>query len=51
MGSLDDRMLGADDYLEAQLLTNPVAQEDEEGDDTGRILYRQSLCLSTYVCM
>lgn len=41
MGSLEDIPEG--DYVEAQLLTDPVSQtEDEESGDFGRILYRGS---------
>lgn len=40
MGSIDDCMLEAGDYIEAQLLANPVAQEDKESDDRARVIYR-----------
>lgn len=42
MGSLDD-LEDHGDYLEAQLLTDPVSlPDDENGPDTGRIIYRAS---------
>ncbi len=40
MGPIDDCMLEAGDYIEAQLLANPVAHEDEESDDRARVIYR-----------
>jgi hypothetical protein len=39
MGSLDEQLLEGSDYLEAQILSNPISHEGNE-EDGGRIIYR-----------
>jgi hypothetical protein len=39
MGSLDEQLLDGGDYLEAQILSNPISHEGNE-EDGGRIIYR-----------
>ncbi|CAK9197218.1 unnamed protein product [Sphagnum jensenii] len=41
MGSLDEQLLEGGDYLEAQILSNPISHEGNE-EDGGRIIYRAS---------